>query len=137
MLISVESVHISAEDAKKPVVNTRQMVGDWYMGTMSGYDCNLQIRADNTLSVQFGGCFHRDPAIETRWKLQADRINFQNANLVKTLGSSLKIGKYKGHLVLLPERSQGANGKNSYALSQSFWRNTMKDRLEISKDAPR
>ena len=112
------------------------MVGDWYMGTMMGYDCNLQIRPNHTLSVRYGGCFHQDPANETGWKLQGDRIKFQNDNLLKTLGASLKFGKYKGHLVLLPERAQNASGQDSYALADSFWRNTMKGGLKISKDAP-
>ena len=137
LLISVCDVRLRAEDAKKPAVQTQQIVGQWYMGTMSGYDCNLTIRANHTLAVQYGGCFHQDPAIESGWMLQGDRIKFQNDALMKTLGSSLKIGKYKGHLVLLPERPQSSDGKVSYALSNSFWRNTMKDGLEISKDAPR
>ncbi len=107
------------------------------MGTMSGFDCNLKINANHTLSVQYGGCFHQDPPINSGWKLQGDRIKFQNDALLKTLGSSLKIGKYKGHLVLLPERPQNSSGKTSYALSANFWRNTMKDGLQISKDAPR
>lgn len=137
LLLSICDVRLRAEDAKKPTVQTRQLVGQWYMGTGAGYDCDLTIRPDHTLSVQYGGCFHRDPAIESGWKLQGDRIKLQNDALLKTLGSSLKIGKYKGHLVLLPERPQSSDGKVSYALSRSFWKNTMKDGLQISKDAPR
>ena len=137
LLISICDVRLRAEDAKKPAVQTQQIVGQWYMGTMSGYDCNLTIRPNHTLAVQYGGCFYQDPAIESGWKLQGDRIKFGNDALLKTLGSSLKIGKYKGHFVLLPERPQSSDGQVSYALSNSFWRNTMKDGLEISKDAPR
>jgi hypothetical protein len=106
------------------------------MGTMSGFDCDLKISSTNTLSVQFGGCFHRDPAVKTQWKLQGDRIKFQSTSLNKSLGSSLRVVRYKGHLVLLPGRPQPNQGKHKYSYSHCFWRNTLKNGLQLSKDAP-
>ena len=129
-------VQTLAKDTKKTSIQSKQLVGNWYMGTMSGFDCNLKISSINTLSVQFGGCFHQDPLIETQWKLQGDRIKFQNASLNKSLGSSLRVAKYKGHFVLLPERPQANRGTHEYSYYHCFWRNTMKNGLQLSKDAP-
>ena len=105
-----------------------------------GHDVGLRLQSDDSAQPHFGGSIRRllssRPRIETGWKLQGDRIVFQNHALLKTLGSSLKIGKYKGHLVLLPERPQTSDSKRSYALSNSFWRNTMEDGLEVPKTRP-
>ena len=121
----------------QPQVQSNVLIGDWYMGTMTGVDCSLQIRFNNTLRVQFGGCFSQEPVIETRWKLQGDRIKLENPCLDKRLGSYLQIARYKNHFVLLPESSQKVRGKYEYSLARCFWRNTMKNGLQISKDAPR
>ncbi len=120
----------------KAHLQSNQLVGNWYMGTMCGLDCNLKISSDNTLTVQFGGCFHQDPAIKSRWKLQGDKIKFQNTYLNKSLGSFLRVVKYKNHFVLLPTRPQKHQGQHKYSHFHSFWRNTMKNGLQLSKDAP-
>jgi hypothetical protein len=118
-------------------VQPNVLIGDWYMGTMSGVDCNLQLRSNNTLQVQFGGCFHQEPALETRWKLQGDTIKLENPNLDNRLGSYLRIARFKNHFVLLPENSQKVKGQHKYSLERCFWRNAMKNGLQVSKDAPR
>ena len=109
--------------------------GDWYMGTMMGSDCNLHIDATNTLKIEFGGCFGQDPIIQTHWKFKDDKILFLSSNLNSSLGIYLAIDRYKGHVVLIPERNSNF-GVQNYSYSRCFWRNLMKDGLELSKDAP-
>jgi len=132
----VGGVQTLAKDTKKSNIQPKQLVGNWYMGTMSGFDCNLKISSTNTLSIQFGGCFRQDSPIKTKGKLQGNRIKFQNASLNKSLGSSLRVVKYKGHFMLIPERPQANRGTHEYSYHHSFWRNIMKNGLQLSKDAP-
>ncbi len=129
-------VQTGANDTSSSNIQPKQLVGNWYMGTMSGFDCNMKIESANTLTVQFRGCFHKDPVIQTQWKLVGDKIKFQSTSLNKSLGSTLRVAKYKGHLVLLPERPQPNRGNHEYSYYHSFWRNTMKNGLQLSKDAP-
>ena len=136
VVIAVGAIQTLAKDTRPSDVQPSQLVGNWYMGTMSGFDCNLKIISPNTLTVQFGGCFHSDPAIKTQWKLQGNRVRFQSKALNDSLGSSLQIIKYKGHLVLLPERQQANRGNHKYSYYHCFWRNTMKNGLQLPKDAP-
>lgn len=133
---SIPAIRAIAKDAEQTRVKPEQLVGAWYMGTMTGFDCNMSINSNGTLSVQFGGCFHTDAPITVRWKIQEDRINLQGAGLEKSLGSSLQVVTYNGHLVLIPERPQPNAGKHKYSYYHCFWRNMLKDGLELPKDAP-
>ena len=112
------------------------LTGLWYMGTMTGFDCNMKISSATKLAVQYGGCFHQDEPIESAWTLEGDKIKLQSSELNKTLGSYLRIVRYKNHFVLVPELKQPNQGKHKYSYSHCFWRNTMKNGLKLSKDAP-
>lgn len=129
-------VQTAGQNTSKADIQAKPLVGNWYMGTMSGFDCNLEIRPDNTLTVQFGGCFHQDPPIKTRWKIEGDKIRFRSTALDQSLGSYLRVARYKNHFVLLPERQQAQQGQHPYSYNHCFWRNLMKNGLQLSKDAP-
>ena len=116
--------------ASKPPVKAQQIVGDWYMGTMSGVDCDLTIRANKTLTVQTGGCFRRDPPIRTTWRLQGDRILLGSPALSTTFGSYLRVARYKNNLVLVPQRTSATQAR-PYSFHHTFWKNTMKNGLQL------
>ena len=102
-------------------------LGYWYMGTMSGEDHNLILKPNGTLSLQNGGCFHQDPAIKSSWRQRGDRITFDNAALRSQLGSVLRIVRYRGYVLLVPQRRDAGSVRSSgYPLRDCFWRNLMK-----------
>jgi len=102
------------------------VLGYWYMGTMSGEDHNLILNADGTLSLQNGGCFHQDPAIKSSWRRKGNRITFDNAALRSQLGSALRIVRYRGYVLLVPQRRDAESTRLSgYSLRYCFWQNSM------------
>jgi hypothetical protein len=131
---SVMNVPDVEASGRKPSVKPQQLVGNWYMGTMSGVDCNLRIRADKTLTVQTGGCFHQDPAVRSKWLLRGNRILLGNPALNDSLGSHLRVVRYKNNIVLVPQRTP-TTGSHPYSYHQTFWKNTMKNGLQLSAAA--
>ncbi len=93
------------------------------MGTASGFDCNLIIRPDHTLTVQYSGCFSRGPLIQASWQQQADKITFVNPALNKRLGGAFALHQYKGYLILVPSSEAGYVAKHGYNRAHCFWTN--------------
>ncbi len=112
--------------------------GHWYMGTMSGEDHNLTLNADGTLSLQNGGCFHQEPSIKSSWRQQGSQITFDNAVLKRQLGTYLRIIRYQGYLLLVPQRQEAEIAKSSgYPPYYCFWQNLMQDGLQLPQLAYR
>ena len=100
-----------------------QPISYWYMGTASGFDCNLIIRPDHTLTVQYGGCFSQGPLMRATWQQQADKITFADAALNKRLGGSFTLHNYKGYSVLVPASEIKYVAKHGYNRAHCFWTN--------------
>jgi hypothetical protein len=111
------------------------LVGNWYMGTMSGSDCFLKIYSDGKITVQYGGCFQQDPIIKAKWKLDANKIVLMSDTLKSLLGSHLNIEVYKGNIILVPEHEQSYIAHHGFQHSHCFWKNLMKNGLELPKEA--
>ncbi len=102
-----------------------QPVSYWYMGTASGFDCNLIIRPDHTLTVQYGGCFSQGPLMQASWQQQAGKITFINPALNKRLGGSLALYKYKGYSILVPASESNYVAKHGFNRAHCFWANLL------------
>ncbi len=55
----------------KSFLDDKILIGKWYMGTMTGFDCNLEIKTSTKLTIQFGGCFGQDELILLNWKFKS------------------------------------------------------------------
>lgn len=88
------------------------------MGTMMGVDCDLRIKADHTMTVQTGGCFHSEPAIRVRWQISGNKITWSDSDLLPIFASST-LKKRRG-----------------YDYEFCFWPNLLGDKgLELPKEA--
>jgi hypothetical protein len=133
---------------KPPAIKDIQpdhIIGKWYMGTMMGFDCDLSIDADHTMTIQTGGCFHQDPPIKLNWRIVGDKIFwsprsipsiFSNARWKKGFGSYLSIVRVGKNIVLVPQRAETEIKRQGYDHEYCFWRNLMGDAgLELPKEA--
>ncbi len=117
-------------------VEPGRVIGKWYMGTMTGVDCNVSVNADRTLTVQWGGCFHQDPVIKATWKISADKITWSDATLKKRLGPHLSVVGVGKNIVLVPQSNESKVKRHGYHYEYCFWRNLMGDKgLELPKEA--
>ena len=105
--------------------STVQATSYWYMGTASGFDCNLIIRPDHTLTVQYGGCFSRGPLMQASWRQQANKITFENPVLNKRLGNAFTLYQYKSYSVLVPASEDTWVAKHGYNRAHCFWINLL------------
>src|SRR5690349_1304516 len=120
LVMSVTFLNTAAVLAKPESVTSQQLIGEWYMGTKAGFDCNMKIRSSTELIVQYGGCFHQGEPIRSGWVLDGDKIKLDSAELRKTLGAYLRIVRYKKNLVLVPERKQPNEGRHKYSYVHCF-----------------
>ena len=97
----------------------------WYMGTASGFDCNLVIQPNHTLTVQYGGCFYQGPLMQSSWQQRGDKITFTDFALNKRLGGSFTLHKYKGYNVLVPASESNYVAKYGYNRAHCFWTNLL------------
>ena len=113
----------------------QNLLGYWYMGTMTGKDCNLEIQNDTKLRVRFGGCFSTGPWIESSYSRNGDKVVIDNPELRKELGTSLSIAKYKSNLILVPELNSELLKKRQFPADRCFWTNLLgSGGLELPKD---
>ena len=116
----------AAVPVRVQTANLPPVVGDWYMGTASGFDCNLHLRGDHTLTVQYGGCFHQDPPLLASWDEDNNRIWLWNSEpLQQKLGNYLTIVHYKNNIVLVPEREESKVQQKGYSPHWCFWKNLL------------
>ncbi len=121
------------------MITEEDLIGKWYMGTMTGFDCNLNIFENNTLTIQFGGCFYQGPLVSSKWKLENNKMLFENPTLIDIFGLYLEIVHYKNNVILIPEKfpedSKSFRSKNKYSYNNCFWRNIMEQGLQLPKEA--
>lgn len=112
-------------------------VGYWYMGTGMGVDCNLRVKADHTLRVQYSGCFHRDPPLFASWGLQGNLLQIVGSRTLDAkLGTHLLITRFKGNRVLVPENERDTVSRQEYAPEHCFWKNLLGGKgLRLPKEA--
>jgi len=122
--------------SRQPVISqpAQELAGNWYMGTMTGQDCTLVFKADNTLSVQYGGCFHQDPWVRSPWSWDGERINIINPELHMKLGKFLAVSRYKSNLILVPQLEQATVAKEGFKLAHCFWKSTEARLVPVESD---
>ena len=142
--VPVDAPHSQPSLARQPGV-PGGIVGHWYMGTMMGKDCDLILHADGTMTVQTGGCFHKDEPIRVRWRITRDKITWSNAAILKPLsslqlekqfGSYLSIIQVGKNTVLVPQNNAPVVKRESYHYQRCFWKNLMGDKgLKLPEEA--
>lgn len=128
-------LHRPATTSAEAAVAERDLVGPWYMGTMTGQDCNLKLQPGHRLEVQNGGCFNTDKPLVASWDLKSDKILFSDKDLRSQFGSYLLVVSYKNNLVLVPEKQRASVQKHGYVHYFCFWKNLMKNGLRLPHDA--
>ncbi len=104
------------------------------MGTMSGEDHDLIVNADGTMSLQNGGCFHQDPPIKSLWRRTGNRITFDNAALKRQLGLYLRVVRYRGYMLLVPQRQEAKIARSfGYPPHYCFWQSLMRGGLQLPR----
>ncbi|RYF50603.1 MAG: hypothetical protein EOO38_05265 [Cytophagaceae bacterium] len=141
---SVQKVSLTQSGTTSPVALSK-VAGYWYMGTMTGRDCNLILRANGTMSVQTGGCFHQDDPIELRWKITGNKIIWSNPSLThlrssdtvsKLLGTHLFVVQVGENTVLVPQTKEAIIKRKNYHYTECFWKNLLGAKgLELPKEA--
>src|SRR5271157_3271574 len=76
------------------VANENEIIGRWYMGTMTGKDCNLELQKNHMLRLQERGCFQNNPGINSSWKLEGQKIMIEAPSIMQSLGKYLLIANY-------------------------------------------
>ena len=96
--------------------------GCWYMGTLSGMDCDLQFNSNGTIDVQFGGCFNFDLVISSSWEWEDGKIKIMNKELVKKFGRFLFVHNNNDKIFLVPEINSDLVKKHGFTRPNCFWK---------------
>ena len=112
----------------------KQINGKWYMGTMTGFDCNLEI-GYNQLFITTGGCFHTDSTLTDTLIISENKIMLTNPKIIKRLGNKLFIKSYKKNLILFPETTFSLSDSTNYSYHICFWKNLMENGLQLAKES--